>query len=516
MYGNGLILPKHFSIVLVKITMKIGIIFPHQLYENTNIYEGCSKLYLIEEYLFFRQYPFHKQKIAFHRASMKCYEAYLKNKGFELEYIESISEENDIRKLIAALIESNPELIISYTYNNDQWLEKRIKTTCQKLKIQTVVHDSQIFITHQNDFIKYAASKNKLLQNDFYIATRKRLNILLQGDQPEGGKWSFDEDNRLKYPTNKKAPITFRNTENKYLNEAYEYVEKHFVHHHGNLDKRFSYAVSFEEAKQWLQKFLEERFREFGTYEDAIVVNEYTLHHSVISPLLNVGLLNVEYVIKQAISYASEHQIAINQLEGFIRQIIGWREFINGVYEWKGVQQRNGNFFKHHNPMPKAFYNGTTGIAPIDQTILKLNHSAYNHHIERLMVLSNFMLLCEISPNAIYQWFMEMYIDAYDWVMVPNIYGMGQFADGGLMCTKPYISSSNYILKMSNYGKGPWTNVWDALFWRFMNKNREYLSKNFRLGMLIKTYDKMDVIKKKKLDEEADIFLLKLHSNEQK
>ena len=177
------------------------------------------------------------------------------------------------------------------------------------------------------------------------------------------------------------------------------------------------------------------------------------------------------------------------------------------MYEARGVQSRTTNYWKFTRAMPDSFYDGTTGIAPVDDTIKKLLKTGYNHHIERLMILGNFMLLCEFDPDAVYRWFMEMYIDAYDWVMVPNVYGMSQFADGGLFASKPYISSSNYIIKMSDYSKGEWSQVWDSLFWRFLNKYRKAFTKNPRLGMLLSTFDRMDPLKKKNLMETAEDFL---------
>ena len=167
----------------------------------------------------------------------------------------------------------------------------------------------------------------------------------------------------------------------------------------------------------------------------------------------------------------------MNSCEGLIRQIIGWREFIRGVYVCKGVEERTKNFWNFTRPIPNSFYDGTTGIQPLDDTINKINLTGYANHIERLMIIGNFMLLCEFHPDHVYRWFMELFIDSYDWVMVPNVYGMSQFADGGLMSTKPYISSSNYILKMSNYKKGDWCETWDALFWNFMNNQRDFFSK---------------------------------------
>jgi deoxyribodipyrimidine photolyase-related protein len=190
-----------------------------------------------------------------------------------------------------------------------------------------------------------------------------------------------------------------------------------------------------------------------------------------------------------------------------LRQIIGWREFIRGVYIAVGNKERTRNFWNFNRKIPNSFYNGGTGIEPIDDTIKKINNSAYANHIERLMIIGNFMLLCEFEPNEVYKWFMEMFIDSYDWVMVPNVYGMSQFSDSGMMSTKPYISSSNYILKMSNYKKGDWCKIWDSLFWNFMDKQRDFFIKNPRMRMLVSSFDRMEESKRTSLLKTADEYL---------
>ncbi|MFN4151013.1 MAG: FAD-binding domain-containing protein, partial [Candidatus Sericytochromatia bacterium] len=272
---------------------------------------------------------------------------------------------------------------------------------------------------------------------------------------------------------------------------------KYFPNNYGDISNSFIYPIDFESSNTWLREFLEKRFYNFGIYEDAILEKENILNHSVLTPMLNVGLITPKEIIDETLKYASENDIPINSLEGFIRQIIGWREFIRGIYESKGTLERTTNYWKFTKKIPKEFWEGKTGILPIDETIKKILKTGYCHHIERLMILGNFMLLCEFDPDEVYKWFMEMFIDSYDWVMVPNVYGMSQFADGGLMATKPYISGSNYIMKMSDYKKGDWQKIWDGLFWRFMDKHRNFFLKNPRLGMLIKTFDKMDIEKKK-------------------
>jgi deoxyribodipyrimidine photolyase-related protein len=308
--------------------------------------------------------------------------------------------------------------------------------------------------------------------------------------RPAGGRWTFDTANRLKYPSNRPVSSIAGLPENSFDKEATGYTLKHFSHHYGNTGSK--YPTTYDEASRWYTEFLNTRFREFGSYEDAIVAEESLLNHSLLSPLLNVGLLLPAEVIEIAVSYAADHHIPLNSLVGFIRQISGWREFIRMVYEWKGNEERTRNFWGFARKLPGSFWKGTTGVEPLDLTIEKVLNTGHCHHIERLMVLGKFMLLCEFDPDDVYRWFMELFIDSYDWVMVPNVYGMSQFADGGLMSTKPYVSGSNYLMKMSNYKKGPWQAVWDGLFWRFINVHKDYFMQNPRLGMLVKTVNNMD------------------------
>jgi deoxyribodipyrimidine photolyase-related protein len=226
--------------------------------------------------------------------------------------------------------------------------------------------------------------------------------------------------------------------------------------------------------------------------------------------MLNIGLLTPQEIVDAAIRVGAKKNIPLNSLEGFIRQIVGWREFIRLVYEREGTKQRTTNYWQFKRKIPKTFWTGDTGIAPIDSTIKKILKTGYAHHIERLMVLGNFMLLCEFDPDEVHKWFMEMFIDAYDWVMVPNVYGMTQFADGGLMTTKPYISGSNYLMKMSDYEKGTWQPIWDGLFWRFMHVHRSFFLQNPRIGMLVKTFDKMSEEKRNAHLHAADNYLQSL------
>ena len=288
-------------------------------------------------------------------------------------------------------------------------------------------------------------------------------------------------------------------------------LKKNYLKNPGNLNNDFYFPTDFEQSRKWFESFLEERFKEFGPYEDSIVDNEIFLNHSLLSPLLNTGLLDINFILDKTIVFYNKNDIPLNSCEGFIRQIIGWREFIRGIYTVKGSEERTKNFWGFKRKIPKSFYDASTGILPVDDSIRKILKTGYAHHIERLMILGNFMLLCEFDPDEVYRWFMEMFIDSYDWVMVPNVYGMSQFADGGLMSTKPYISGSSYILKMSNYKKGEWSGIWDSLFWNFIDNHRDFFDKNPRMRMLVRNFDKMDIGKRTNLLQSAHSFLENLN-----
>ncbi len=474
-----------------------GILFPHQLFEQNSLVSACDVIYLVEEGLFFTQYHFHKQKIVFHRASMKFYEDYLQSKEVKVVYIDSFSEWADVRKLIPYLKSQDVQTIL-YIDTTDCWLEQRIINACRKYNLEVKKYDSPLFLNSTEELASYFAGKKRLFQTDFYKHQRQSRNLLLDGQQkPLGGKWTYDDENRLKYPKEKSPPKVDFPAPNAFYAEAIAYTEKYFPHHYGRLNSNFIYPSTHLESKNWLKDFFKTRFSSFGDYEDAIVSGENVLHHSVLTPMLNVGLLTPHYIIGETLKYAGTHDIPLNTLEGFIRQIVGWREFIRAVYELKGATERTTNYWGFTRKIPDAFWKGTTGIEPVDITIKKVLETGYCHHIERLMVLGNFMLLCEFDPDEVYRWFMELFIDSYDWVMVPNVYGMSQFADGGLMATKPYISGSNYLMKMSDYKKGDWQVAWDGLFWRFMHTHRDFFLQNPRLGMLVNTFDKMPEVKQK-------------------
>ena len=491
-------------------SLSAAIILPNQLFKENSILASNRLVFLVEEWHYFNQYNFHKEKLVLHRASMKFYEQFLKDQGYKVVYIEANQDTNQCEKLIDSF---NKQKVSEIHIVNpiDNWVSKKIQSACQKNKIELEIYDNPNFLNTEKGVDDFFSKKKTYFQTDFYTWQRKQRNILIdKNGKPEGGKWTYDADNRAKFPKKEKAPILSAAKNNVYLEEAIEYVQQNFANNYGIINKQHLFSINFIDSEKWLEEFLQYRFEKFGIYEDAIVANESVLHHSVLSPMLNIGLLEPQQIINRAIEISTNKQIPLNSLEGFIRQIMGWREFIKIVYEREGTKQRTKNYWGFKRKIPKSFWEGTTGIAPIDITIKKILATGYCHHIERLMVLGNFMLLCEFDPNEVYRWFMEMFIDAYDWVMVPNVYGMTQFADGGLMTTKPYISGSNYLMKMSDYEKGDWQQVWDGLFWRFMHVHRSFFLSNPRIGMLVHTFDKMTEEKKQAHLSFANHFLKQL------
>lgn len=468
------------------------LIFPHQLFENNPALLKGRKVFLIEDQLFFGDFKyklyFHKKKLVLHRSSMKCYYDFLKKLDYDVYYVEyqkdakmsyifNVMEKHGINQIYCA------ELI-------DHMLKKRLINGCSDSQIKLVELEGPGFLTPLKWIDDYFENKKTYFLTSFYIAQRKRLNILLSDERPEGGKWSYDTQNRKKIPKSVQIPTLLKLHTNDYIKEAMVYVDKYFSENPGDV-KNFFYPVTYHEAKKWLSDFISKRLAYFGDYEDSIQMDEPFLFHSILSSSLNIGLITPQQVIEEIINA----EVPLNSKEGFIRQIIGWREFMRAIYIREGNKQRTSNFFQNHKKLNQKIYWGKTGVLPYDKVVSRVINYSFAHHIERLMVLGNFMLLIDLDPQDIYRWFMEMFIDAYDWVMVPNVYGMSQYADGGIITSKPYFSSSNYILKMSDFPRGDWCDVWNALFWRFMLKNWSKIGKNPRLALLkrhIKNKDKMN------------------------
>ncbi|MFM2334304.1 MAG: hypothetical protein RIS91_307 [Bacteroidota bacterium] len=464
---------------------------------------------VIEDALFFHQYAFHKQKLAFHRASMRCYADQLQRQGLTVRYLacegHALTPTDWVERL------GDEGFLSLHLYRpEDDWLTQRLREATKSCSIALEFVDTPQFLLDRAAVKSYFVGKKHFLQANFYSAQRKQFQVLMDGAKPSGGKWSFDEDNRQRFPKNQPVPALANgrmDDEEKYWSDAVDYVERHFPSAQGESQGDFHYAVSHGGAQRWLHAFLKDRLHGFGTYEDALVAKEPLLHHSLLSVYLNNGLLLPKDVLEAVLQEYQQRNLPLNDIEGFVRQLLGWREFIRGLYLSVGRKQRTQNYWGYTRKIPQSFYDGSTGIVPVDVVIKKVLKNGYCHHIERLMVLSNFMLLCDFDPDEVYRWFMELFLDAYDWVMVPNVYGMGQFADGGMMSTKPYISGSNYLIKMGDFEKGEWTEVWDALYWRFIDRHRDFFLKNPRMGVMVKSYDKMDTEKRERLALAANTFL---------
>ena len=470
---------------------KIFLVFPNNLFNPFPKDFKESQVFLIEEEFFFKVLPFHKHKLAFHRASMKSYFSHLKKKGIKVNYIEAVSSLSNVFNLIISLGKNYQiDEIVAFDPVDD-WLEKKIKRAASFINSKLTFIENPLFINQKKDLLYYFSKNRRYFQTEFYINQRKKLSILIdEFGHPIGGSWTYDKENRKPYPKNKKPPDISFFLIDEFYKEAISYVEKNFPHNVGKINENFLLPNNHQEASLFFDDFLKKRIFDFGLYQDAILKDHLIINHSLLSPLLNVGLVSPQQVIKEALKVYSEKKIPLNSVEGFLRQIVGWREFIRGVYQFKGGYQRTKNFFGFKKKMPLEFFEGKTGIESFDNTVKKIKDFGYCHHIERLMILGNFFLLCEIDPDEVYRFFMSYFIDAYDWVMVPNVYGMSQYADYGLMSTKPYFSSSNYILKMSDYQKGDWALVWDGLFWRFLIKYRNILYKNPRMRFIIQLVSK--------------------------
>jgi len=486
--------------------MDASLIFPYQLYQDNPVLKKDRPVYLLEDDLYFGQYAFHKQKLILHRASMKAYADHLSRKGYSVHYV--AHREHTLQSLLTELSEKGFKEI-HCTDTVDYLLERRLMRFTKQSGTELIRYTSPNFLCTEEFISTYFAKKKRYFQTEFYIDLRKQHNILLDDDKPLGGSWTYDVLNRSKLPKGISPPPLLSLPANAFVTEAVDYVDHTFSANPGSASP-FQYPVTAEGAERVLDDFLHHRFQHYGVYQDAIDAEQSALFHSLLTPALNIGLLTPQQILKKAEACFHKHDVPINSAEGFIRQVLGWREFIRAVYIREGVKERTTNYFKHTRKIPASFYTGTTGIDPVDKVIRRLLLTGYSNHIERLMVLGNIMLLCEFDPDEVHRWFMELYIDAYDWVMVPNVYGMSQYADGGLMATKPYISSSNYILKMSHYKKGDWCTVWDGLYWRFINKHQKQFSKNPRMSMMVKQLEKMDANRKKYLLAAADRFLKSL------
>ena len=484
----------------------IFIVLGNQLFDPLYLknYKFC-KIFMAEDLGLCTYEKHHKLKILHFLSSMRSYNDLLKSKGFKTDYYDCKNNFSDKYedKLRKSIKESKPKRVFSFEVE-DKPFEKKLNKIVKEIGLERVIVTSPMFLNSRDDFKKYLENKKKPLMANYYKMSRIKFDLLVKDEKPVGGKWSFDKDNRKKLPQTVKLPKRLVASETKHTKVLKKFINTTFENHPGNTEN-FWLPTTHKESTEWLDDFLIEKLNLFGDYEDAVSQRDNILFHSALSPLINSGLITPEKIVDRLKKLKTK--VNLNSLEGYIRQVIGWREFMRGIYQNYSTEMEKGNFFKHKRKFKKEWYSGETGIPPLDHSIKNALKYGWTHHIERLMVLSSLMNLCEIEPKQVYKWFMEMFIDSSEWVMAPNVYGMGLFSDGGIFATKPYICGSSYYLKMMDFKKGEWCETVDGLYWRFINKNRKFFSSNPRLNMMVSVYDKMKNERKKKILSKAEAFI---------
>jgi deoxyribodipyrimidine photolyase-related protein len=450
----------------------------------------------------------HQQKIVLFLAAMRSYADALMSAGYDVHYerLDSHGTENYEAKLGTQLQATGATELVHFEIE-DKAMEERLVEFSRSRGLARTELSSPMFLCTRDGFATFAKDSKRLLMGEFYKQQRRRLGILVDdAGQPTGDQWSFDADNRKKLPKKlEPLPIHWASA-TEHVDDVIELVEEEFADHPGDA-REFCWPTTRQQALVWLGQFIEHRLEQFGPYEDAMTTRSPTVFHSVLSPCMNLGLLTPTEIIEEVMAQAD--RIPLNSLEGFVRQVIGWREFVRGIYREFSDAQDRSNFWSHERELTSAWYDGTTGIPPLDDTVRSLQKLGWTHHIPRLMVLGNLMTLCEIRPGVAHRWFMEMFVDSSEWVMGPNVYGMGLFSDGGIFATKPYICGSNYLLKMSDYSKGPWCDIVDGLYWRFIEKHRAFFAENPRLALMPRALARLDVSRRSRIFEAAEDFLQK-------
>ena len=463
--------------------MNICILFPIDLYHDLSYIKkyNIQTIYLVEDIHYFKRPNMNLNilKPVYHRATMKCYFDFLKSKinSYYINY------NNDWTKII--------KLQNKTLYFFDP-VDRIIYDKINKFK-NIIIINTPRFILSRDELDEY---KGVIRQTSFYIWVRKKYNILMDSNKPYGGKMTYDKNNRKKPYSDIENDIVVEKdfTNNKYVKEAFKYIKKSDYIIVPEIKLKF--PINRADTLKRLKIFVNKSLDKFGSYQDAMIPSDHSfIFHSGLSVMMNIGIITpkeiIDYVLDIFYSYSDKYKKEnINNIEGFIRQIIGWREFTRFMYEKKYTTYLNKNYFNAKNKLNIEWYNATTGIEPIDQCISKAFRFGYLHHIERLMLISNYMVLTGISPTEMFKWFTEFSLDSYDWVMEYNVYCMASYSDGGQYISKPYISSSIYILKMSTYKKEEWAKVWDTLFWKFMKKHTSKIKKIPRLSPLLKYVSK--------------------------
>ncbi len=474
------------------------------------------QIVLIESWQRAHRLPYQKKKLVLLFSAMRHYAAELEKKGHKVDYIKSQRFIDGLREHVKTHHPTKLFVMASSGYHMRHYQENKL---AEQLAIPVkVLPNTQFLLGRYNPIPKPQPGKQHVMEY-FYRDMRRHFGVLMEeGDEPTGGAWNFDKENRKPLPKNKKPPadISFEPDE---ITQAVMAEVAKMDHGIGQVDG-FSYAVTRQEAENAFQRFLSDRLIDFGPYEDAMTQRSHTLYHAVISPYLNIGLLDPLACIRAAEEAYRSGRAPINSVEGFVRQILGWREFMVWQYWRQMPDMLDKNSWNAQRPVPDFFWSGETDMACLRHVITRAVETGYNHHIERLMVLSNFMMLTAINPREANDWFLSMYIDAYDWVMPPNVIGMGLNADDGLTATKPYIASANYINKMSDFCGGCGYNrklrhgqdacPFNFLYWNFILEHEDRLRANPRLGRNVLGLRHLDDREREAVKHEAQKFLEKL------
>lgn len=461
----------------------------------------------------------HIQKIMAFFHAMRSFADILTEQGHELRYLRIGDTDN------AQSLEANLDALIK-TYNIERFeyilpdeyrLDQQLKTYCDKLEIDSGACDSEHFICERDHLARFFESRKTFVMEPFYRDIRKRLGIMIDDGEPLGGQWNYDKDNRQ--ALDKGQTVNEMEAPSINLASLFDEIKEAGIEYIGEVRAdRFGWICNRQDGLKWLDRFLEEALENFGNYQDAMHSDYKYLFHSRLSFLLNVKLISPLEVVNKTLAYWDENKhIDISQVEGFIRQIIGWREYMRGIYWAHMPSYAEMNHFGHDRKLPGWFWTGETGMNCMKHAIRQSLDSAYAHHIQRLMITGNFALLAGTDPDELDAWYLGIYIDAIEWVEITNTRGMSQFADGGIVGTKPYISSASYINKMSNYCSGCKYNhrektgdkacPFNSLYWRFYELNRDTLSNNPRVAMMYRTWDRMGEEKQKAYLEKAESYI---------
>ena len=447
----------------------------------------------------------HKQKIVLFLSAMRSYRDELTAAGLAVHYIAitDAAARDDYTVLLQRYCSAEKLQEIYHFEIEDYFLASQLAGLNEAGSLQLLSLPSPGFLCPRVEFADYLKNTSRPFMKTFYEGQRRRTGLLMAGDQPIGGQYSYDTENRKKLPKDYRAPQQWSKKLTDHDKQLLTIVADRFASAAGSLDQ-FIWPTTRQQALAALQHFIDHGLHDFGSYQDAIDADSPFLNHCLLSPALNMGLI----LPRELVEAVAGADVPLNSKEGFIRQVIGWREFVRGIYHNFRSRLYEENQWDHHRPLTRRWYTGQLGIPPVDDAILKAQKYGYNHHIERLMVIANFMNLCEIKPQSAYGWFMEMFVDSSDWVMAPNVFAMGLTSTSKLFATKPYISGSNYILKMSSsYTKGPWCEIWDGLYWRFIATHRERFRSHPRMAMMVRQLERMPIARFTAISDAAEDFL---------